>query len=188
MTCLSAIFRNPQHAHKAAGALLDHGLSSDRLTLITLHQVPEDPEHVEGETEHPEREITTTTPADAAHGAFKGAGVGLGLGALATLVCLFVPGFGWVTGGGALATALTATLGTTAAGAITGGAVGWLVDQGLPHEIAEDYEQALRDQGALLTVELSDTELSRFEVEGIATKYGAERVAMHACFGVPAES
>src|SRR5205085_9990716 len=76
--------------------------------------------------------LSTTTPADAGVGAAKGAGIGLGVGVLAALASIFVPGFGLVAGGGALATAIAGAVGTTAAGAIAGGVHGYLKDQGVP--------------------------------------------------------
>ena len=65
--------------------------------------------------------ISTTTPEDAGEGAVKGTGIGLGVGILASLAALTVPGVGLVLGGGALAAALGATALTAGAGAIAGG-------------------------------------------------------------------
>lgn len=76
--------------------------------------------------------ISTTTPEDAGSGAVKGAGIGLGLGAVAAIASLLVPGIGLVTGAGALATALGGAALTAGAGAIAGGVTGYLKDQGVP--------------------------------------------------------
>ena len=178
METLSALFRDPQVAHQAAGALLDHGLREEHLPLVTLAKDAHDPEHVRGTAEKPESEVSTTTPADAAAGAAIGAGTGLGLGAVAMAVALFVPGFGWVTGGGALATALLATLGTTAAGAVTGGVTGYLMDMGMPADVAQDLEHVVGDEGAILSVDLAGT-LTSVECEEILAKYGNPRLVRH---------
>lgn len=179
METLSALFRDPHVAHQAAGALLDHGLREEQLTLVTLAQDTYDPEHVRGTPDHPEAEISVTTPADAAAGAAIGAGTGLGLGALALAVALFVPGFGWVTGGGALATGLLATLGTTAAGAVTGGVAGYLMDMGMPTEVAQEIKHELGEEGAILSVDIAGGTLTTFEVENILRKYGDPRLVRH---------
>lgn len=99
--------------------------------------------------------VSTTTALDAAAGLAKGAGIGLGVGILAVLASLFIPGFGLVTGGGALAMALGAGAATTAGGAIVGSVTGYLVDQGIPAEIAVDYEKARLDGGAIISVNLT---------------------------------
>ena len=47
------------------------------------------------------------------------------------IAALFVPGVGWVLGGGALASAIVGAAAATAAGAAAGGVYGYLKDQGL---------------------------------------------------------
>jgi hypothetical protein len=117
--------------------------------------------------------ITTTTAYDAEAGAFKGAGVGLVLGAIAAFA---VPGIGWALGGGALAAALGATALATGAGAIAGGVVGYLKDQGVPHEAAQHYHDTVQEGGALLTLHLTNDKVSQHTAEEIILKYRGSEV------------
>ena len=107
---LYARFDDYKMAEKAVGALLDHGMEKDDVSLLANRTADnEDPAKHEG---HAKAGITTTTGADAGLGAAKGAGVGVVVGALGALASLMIPGFGLVIGGGALATALaTAAVG-----------------------------------------------------------------------------
>ncbi|HEY3782436.1 MAG TPA: hypothetical protein VGL56_15245 [Fimbriimonadaceae bacterium] len=119
--------------------------------------------------------ITTTTAADAGSGAVKGLAAGIGVGILATLAAVFVPGIGMVIGGGALAAGVLGTAGAAGAGAIAGGVVGYLKDQGVPDDVLTVYHEAFDRGGAILAVALtSDT--ARSEVEAILAKYGAQNL------------
>jgi hypothetical protein len=120
-----------------------------------------------------EEGISTTTPADAASGAVSGAGIGLGIGALAALASLFIPGVGLVTGGGALAAALSAAGATTAAGAVAGGVTGYLKDQGMPDMATEHYGKAVEQGGAVIAVRLPSGKVERAEAEEVISKYQA---------------
>lgn len=120
--------------------------------------------------------ITTTTPADAGHGAAVGTGVGAGLGTLAALASIFVPGFGLLAGGGALAIALGGIAASAGAGAIAGGVTGYLKDQGMDDARAKEYGDAISGGGVLLSVQIRDEGTAEDEVRAILTKYGASRV------------
>jgi len=180
MDTLYASFADVDLAQKAAGALLDHGVEKDHLSLVSHmggeHLDTDDDDDV---VENAKSGISTTTSGDAASGAMKGAGVGLGIGALAALASLFIPGFGLVTGGGALAMALGAAAGTTAAGAVAGGVAGYLVDQGVPEAAAVDYEKALEHGGAIIAVSLPSNDVSRTDAEQILNKYQATNISSY---------
>lgn len=120
--------------------------------------------------------ISTTTPEDAGEGAVKGTGIGLGVGILASLAALTVPGIGLVLGGGALAAALGATALTAGAGAIAGGATGYLKDQGVPHEAAERYHGTVQGGGAVLSVNIPSGDVDQATAEAVLSKYGAADV------------
>ena len=117
--------------------------------------------------------LTTTTAADAEIGAVRGAGIGLGLGLLAGLAVIVVPGFGLVVGGGALAMALGAAAGTTAAGAIAGGVTGFLRDQGVPEQAAQRYQNTVELGGAMLAVRLPSGPMDSGTAEHLLAKYNA---------------
>lgn len=163
---LFASFQDYKMAEKAIGALLDHGVAKEHVSMIGPADGKDHQANAEGG-------ITTTTGADAAAGAAKGAGVGLVAGALAALASLLIPGFGLVNGGGAMATALAAAAGTTAAGALAGGVTGYMQDQGVDKQLAVDYEAALKNGGAVIEVMAPSKEVSTADIQQILTKYGA---------------
>ncbi len=163
-------------AEKAAGALLDHGVKSEHISIVmpegfTSRRADdgEGGEHIEDVAS---TGVTTTTAADAAAGSVKGAGFGLAAGALAALAAVFLPGVGIVLGGGALAIALGGAAGATAAGAIAGAMTGYLKDQGVPSESIEQYNAVLQSGGALVTVSPTDEAIAALDIEAILTKYG----------------
>jgi hypothetical protein len=167
MSTLFATFADAAMAQRAVGALVDHGADKDSISLVGN----QNHEELWKAESHAKTGVTTTSGADAAHGAAKGAGVGLGIGVLAGLASLFIPGFGLVVGGSAMATALAAAAGTTAAGAFTGAVEGYLVDQGVPKNVATDYKQALENGSALLSINLPSGKLDRVDAEQIVAKY-----------------
>ena len=117
--------------------------------------------------------ISTTTPEDAGEGAIKGTGIGLGVGLLASLAALTIPGIGLVIGGGALAAALGATALTAGAGAIAGGAAGYLKEQGVPADAAERYHGAVTGGGAVLSLTIPSGKVDQATAEAVLAKYGA---------------
>lgn len=120
--------------------------------------------------------ISTTTPEDAGQGAVKGTGIGLGVGILASLAALTIPGVGLVLGGGALAAALGATALTAGAGAIAGGATGYLKEQGIPADAAERYHGTVTGGGAVLSLSIPSGKVDQGTAEEILAKYGAADV------------
>lgn len=117
--------------------------------------------------------ISTTTPEDAGEGAVKGTGIGLGVGILASLAALTIPGVGLVLGGGALAAALGATALTAGAGAVAGGATGFLKEQGVPHDAADRYHGTVTGGGAVLSVNVPSGKVDQTTAESVLSKYGA---------------
>ncbi|RYG34882.1 hypothetical protein EON81_14325 [bacterium] len=128
--------------------------------------------------------ISTTTPADAGAGAIKGTAWGVGLGAVAALAALFVPGVGLVVGGGALAAALGTAAATAGAGAATGAVVGYLKDQGLEEHVANEYGTLVGAGGTLIAVSLPSGSCSELEGQEVLEKYGAtnQQVAAHRAY------
>lgn len=173
METMYARFDDYKMAEKAVGALLDHGADKDCISLISRAN---DKDDVLEHDSHAKEGITTTTGPDAAAGAAKGAGVGVVVGTVGALASLFIPGFGLVTGGGALATAIGAMAGTTAAGAFAGGVAGFLQDQGMDEEAARNYEKALERGGAIVSINFPCGKIDRIEVDKMLTKYGVVEV------------
>jgi hypothetical protein len=168
-------------AKRAAGALLDYGVRSEHISIV----LPEGYDHLNYQ-DSPEEEklekgaekgITTTTAADAAGGAAKGAGIGLAAGALAALASVFIPGFGLVLGGGALAMAIGGAAGTTAAGAVAGGVTGFLKDQGVPEDTITTYNTVIQNGGAMITVSPTDESIDDDTIRSVLTKYSGQITA-----------
>ncbi len=122
--------------------------------------------------------ISTTTSADAGAGAVKGAAAGLGVGTVALIAALLIPGVGLVMGGGALALAMVGMVATTAAGAVGGGVFGYLKDQGVPDEAITVYREAFDQGGSILAI-AAPAEFDRAELQAILAKYGAINIDMY---------
>ena len=174
METIYASFEDVEWAKQAAGALLDKGAKPENLSLIAgsagAHE--ENKDHDKQAKEG----ITVTTPSDAAAAAVPGAGIGLGVGILAGLSALAVPGVGLVIGGGALAVAIAGAAGATAAGAISGGALGYLKDQGVDDDEARKLAAHLEARGAILGVHLGWKGATRHEVVEVLDKYQGRNV------------
>ncbi len=197
-THIYASFADPKSAERAAGALLDNGVQASDLTIIQHHSgetnpipmpvsspaiaeyqpvggfmdMPPTPEETLMDAEDEAKfGISTTTVGDAEIGAFKGAGWGLGLGAVAALAVLFIPGFGLVIGGGALEIALGATAGATAAGAVAGAVTGYLKDQGFEDSDAQKYMDIVSGGGAILSLALPSGKVYEPQAWEIISKY-----------------
>lgn len=213
-----AAFADPSQAEKAAGALLDHGVRPEDISVVRSHsgepQVTTghgvvdplpgaiggtagviDPVPPTGfESRHPDvitdtsgdveasakQGISTTTAADAGAGAVKGTAWGAGLGAVAVLASLIVPGVGLVLGGGALAAGLGAVAASAGAGAVAGAVTGYLKDQGVDEDVAHHYESAIGAGGALVAITVPSGEVSEEEARAIVDKYHATHVNAYA--------
>lgn len=176
---IHASYMNPDNAARAVGALMDHGVPSTDISVFVKNRPASwDEKSKDGYdvVKTAEAGITTTTGEDAAAGGMKGAGVGLGVGILAALAAVTVPGFGLVFGGGALATALAGAAATTAAGAIAGGAYGYLADQGVNEETVSRINSTVESGGALVSVAMPTANLSGDEIQAILAKYEAQDV------------
>lgn len=179
MRTVYASFADVGVAKQAVGALLDKGVKNEHLSLIICKQdscLREDEERPGAAEGSAKKGITTTTSGDTASGAAKGAGVGLGIGILAALASMVVPGFGLVVGGGALATAIAGAVGATAAGAVSGGTLGYLKDQGVDDQVAEKFAADVDANGALVAVDLWSGELAEADVDAVLRKYRAHNV------------
>ena len=167
-------------AVKAGGALLDHGVKKDQFDLLAgkAHEghFHADGRHLEDLEKKVESGITTTTGADAVQGATTGARAGVVLGALAGLASLFIPGYGVIVGGGALATAVSAAIGTAAGSTLVGGVTGYLKDQGVDQEAADDFHQTILNDGAIIVVHLPHGGVRESEVRAVLEKYHAMRI------------
>ncbi|MBI5832721.1 MAG: hypothetical protein HZB16_10495 [Armatimonadetes bacterium] len=191
-TTLYAGFADKDQAVKAAGALLDFGMDSSDVSLVSAGTETDLERYREASTfrftqveqaRHDEAVakdgVTVTTVADAKAAALPGAEVGLGVGLVVGLAALIVPGFGLVLGGGALAMALAGAAGTTAAGALAGAATGYMKDQGVPAETVAAYHEVVGQGGAILAVALPSNGVDESKARGLLAKYGSQNVTTH---------
>lgn len=191
-----AAFADSEHAERASGALLDHGVRAEDLSIvrgnreqvltaddgtpISTTQSFDDAGDIESQAKNG---ISTTSAADAGAGALVGAGWGAGIGAIAALTSLVVPGFGLVIGGGALAAALGAFAASTGAGAVAGAVTGYLKDQGVDEDTAAHYERTIGEGGALIAITLPSGNVDELKAREILNKYGAANVNSFAARG-----
>lgn len=187
ITTIYASFNDVDAAERAIGALMDHGIRLADVSVVAGERCGNQVVNPTGTTELYDDDevrespdegavgITTTTPGDASVGAVKGAGIGLGVGVLAALASVFIPGVGIVVGGGALATALAGTAAAVGGGAIAGGVYGYLKDQGVPEDLASAYGDTVSGGGVIISVNFGP-EIDRNEVEALLSKYDALNV------------
>jgi hypothetical protein len=164
----------------------DLGTGDGNVNRVDVRNMPEyrsnadDLEDAESASAHDKNKatsgITTTTGRDATVGAEKGAGIGLGIGAVAAVACLMVPGFGLVIGGGALATAIAGAAGATAAGAVAGGVHGYLKDQGVPDDAIGNYGQDYDAGDTLVAVTVPSNDVDVMTAHEILGKYAGKHI------------
>lgn len=172
-TAVYGIFNDLENAERAISALKDHGADGNEISVVRRSDGAGLPRTEQEASEG----FTVTSPGDAAAGALKGGAAGIALGILASAVALTIPGVGPILAAGPIATALGATLITTAAGAISGGVVGYLVDQGVPENAATVYHEAITRGDILVTVRAAG--MTTADAAMVLEKYGATDVASH---------
>lgn len=161
MKTVVGVFASMADAERAVRELEGIGVANEAISLIAGNQTGRHREYIEkAKTE------SKTTGAAAASGASFGGGVGI----VASLVALAIPGVGPILGGGAIVTVLTG-LGI---GAASGGLMAAFHDMAIPHEDAPLYEEAVR-RGELLAVAEVDDPMEG-EAAAIMTSCGARNV------------
>ena len=152
------VFNDRAALSKAYGGLIDAGIGSDDISVVT-----------QGEAAAPPVSAADTK---AGTGTAVGAAAGAVLGGIAGLAALAIPGFGPLIAAGPLVAVLS--------GATTGGAMGALAGSfaglGMPTEHAEEYEAAVRSGGPFISVKTAD-EAAAKRVGAVLESHGAERVS-----------
>jgi hypothetical protein len=159
---LFASFININDAERAMGALLDHGVRPKDISLVAHESHSDRLESYSASKDlkldelkdNATNGITTTTTSDAESGALDGATIGLGVGVVAALASIFLPGIGLILGGGALALALSGAAGATGVGAVGGGVYGFLCDQGISDPHLTTYQETFVAGGAIMGIDL----------------------------------
>lgn len=98
-------------------------------------------------------DVAHRTIADPATTAKRTAVIGLGVGALAAVSAIAIPGFGLVLGGGALAAATAAIAASRGNEEVAGGVAGWLQENGVPADAIPEFRSAYENNGVILTLQ-----------------------------------
>lgn len=111
----------------------------------------------------------------AGDGAVTGGVIGGGVGLLAGLGMLAVPGLGPIVAAGWLASTATGAAAGAVAGGVVGGIVGALTHEGVDRKDAEVYAESIRRGGAVVVVRTHDDK--RREIEAALSDYNASDAA-----------
>lgn len=143
---VSAVFDTRSEAERAVADLRAAGVSDDAISIIAQHN----------------GKSTTTDGSGADNdgdndGLVKGLVGGAGLGALAGIAALAIPGVGPFVAAGAIAQSAIGGAAVTGAalGATAGGLAGALTDHGVSEEDARYYEGRVNSGGVFVSVDTS---------------------------------
>ena len=155
MARVTAVFDDRTQAERAIVELRRRGIGDAEMSIVSKRSDDVDV------TAHP----ADDTGARVGKGALAGAGVGTLFG----LAALLIPGVGPFVTAGVLASALGATGGAIASGAIVGGTSGALAGAfskaGYSREEAEFYGSTVERGGVLVAVEADDVSAERLRSE-----------------------
>jgi hypothetical protein len=144
MRTVVGVFTSLVEAERAERDLKNLGIPGANISIVAGNDANRHKEYLEKS-----KLASTSAGAAAASGASFGGGVGL----IAGLVALVIPGVGPIVAGGALVTLLTG-LGIGAAG---GGLIGALREMGVSHERAPIYEEAVRRGAVMLAADVDSS-------------------------------
>src|SRR5437868_12027303 len=162
-TAALGLYRTRLDAENGADALREAGYRATDISVL----FPEN----EG-TKDFGHEKHTKAPEGTATGATSGAVIGGGLGWLAGIGALAIPGLGPLIAAGPIVAALA---GVGAGGAI-GGLAGALVGMGIPEYEAKRYEGRVKEGGILLSVHCDDSKWTS-RAKDILKQTGGQDVA-----------
>jgi hypothetical protein len=143
---LTRLFDNHEDALATVRALEEAGFTRDEISVVA---------HSTGARHYAEGE-TTAAGEGAGAGATAGTIIGGGLGLLAGIGSLAIPGVGPVVAAGWLVATLTGAGAGAAVGAGAGGLIGSLTSAGVPEDHAHVYAEGVRRGGSLVNVRVED--------------------------------
>jgi hypothetical protein len=143
-----ALFQSMSDAQRAVDKLERAGFSRNDTSIVAGNEKGEYQDYVAGSGE---------VGKGVAGGAGAGAAIGGGLGLIAGLTALAIPGFGPVIAAGPLVAALTGA----GIGAAAGGLIGGLTQAGISQSDAEYYSEGVRRGGVLVIVRSTDEQANR---------------------------
>jgi uncharacterized protein (TIGR02271 family) len=137
------LFDDFESAQRASANLERAGIPRDQISIVAGNESGKYKDYASG---------TGEVGKGVAGGAGAGAAIGGGLGLIAGLMALAIPGFGPVIAAGPIAAALTGA----GIGAAAGGLIGGLTKAGVSENDAEYYAEGVRRGGVLLTVRTTE--------------------------------
>jgi len=162
-TAVFGIYRDQMSVENAVDALRQAGFRNTDISVL----FPEN----EG-TKDFAHEKNTKAPEGATAGATSGAVIGGGLGWLAGIGALAIPGLGPFIAAGPIVAALAGA----GAGGVVGGFTGALVGMGIPEYEAKRYEGRIKEGGILLSVHSDDSNWTK-KAKEILERTGAQDVS-----------
>jgi len=162
-TAVLGIYRDQLSVENAVDALRQEGFRNTDISVL----FPEN----EG-TKDFAHEKNTKAPEGATTGATSGALIGGGLGWLAGIGALAIPGLGPFIAAGPIMAALAGA----GAGGVVGGLTGALVGMGIPEYEAKRYEGRVKDGGILLSVHSDNSEWTK-KAKQVLERTGAQDVS-----------
>ncbi len=162
-TAVFGIYRDQMNVENAVNALREEGFRNTDISVLF-------PENVG--TKDFAHEKHTKAPEGATTGATSGAVIGGGLGWLAGIGALAIPGLGPFIAAGPIMAALAGA----GAGGVVGGLTGALVGMGIPEYEAKRYEGRIKEGGILLSVHSDDREWTK-KAKQVLERTGAQDVS-----------
>jgi hypothetical protein len=159
---LTRLFDNHEDALATVRALEEAGFTRDQISLVA---------HSTGARHFSDNE-TNTAGDGAGAGATAGTIIGGGLGLLAGIGSLAIPGVGPVVAAGWLVATLTGAGAGAAVGAGAGGLIGSLTSAGVPEDQAHVYAEGVRRGGSLVNVRVDDDHAEAESAERILNSRG----------------
>jgi len=162
-TAVFGIYRDQAGVESAVNALQQRSFRNTDISVLFPDNVG---------TKDFAHEKNTKAPEGVAAGATTGAVLGGGLGWLAGIGALAIPGLGPLIAAGPIVAALA---GVGAGGAL-GGITGALIGMGIPEYEAKRYEGRVKDGGILLSVHCDDSDWTR-KAKAILEQTGADDIS-----------
>jgi hypothetical protein len=160
MARVTAVFDDRSQAERAIAELRRRGISDAQMSIVSRR--PDDVDVTPGASSRAADDKTGERVG-------KGALAGVGVGTLFGLAALLIPGVGPFVTAGVLTSALGATGGAIASGAIVGGTSGALAGAfskaGYSKDEAEFYGSSVERGGVLVAVESDDVSSERLRSE-----------------------
>jgi hypothetical protein len=165
---LTGMFNDRESSESAYRSLRDRGYSDDDINVLMSDDTRKK-WYGDGE---PATELGSKAAEGATTGGVIGGTLGAVIGGVAALgTNLVLPGLGLIVWG-----PIAAALAGAGAGGATGGLVGALIGAGIPEERAKEYEEGVKNGGAVLGVRPRSTEDADYFENDWRTNYNGQSI------------